>query len=38
MLATNTFAEACEIGERKAALWKQQAAETGDPHALTPLE
>ncbi len=31
MLATNTFAEACEIGERKAVLWQQQAVETGDP-------
>ena len=31
MLATNTFAEACEIGERRAALWQKQAAETGDP-------
>ena len=31
MLATNSFAEACEIGDRKAALWQQQAVETGDP-------
>ena len=31
MLATNIFADACEIGERRAALWQRQAAETGDP-------
>ena len=29
MLATNSFADACEIGARRAALWQQQAA--GDP-------
>ena len=30
MLATNSFADACEIGARRAAQWQQQAA-AGDP-------
>ena len=30
MLATNSFAEACEIGARRAAQWQQMAAATGN--------
>jgi len=30
MLATNPFADACEIGARRAAQWQQQAAASGD--------